>query len=261
MSKNRFRGLTVPAALALSAVIAFGGVPAASAQSSQDAQVAQFSSQFQDQLNGFAGNAREQAWNTRNGFLAQMQHIDPQAARALQPAVDGIVNAAFPGLIAQKEAEAQAARDAAARAQAEQAAREQAAAEAAARQAEAERQRNQFDHGPCPADAAVCVDINGRRTWLQQGGNVTYIAPSMAPGKPGQETPRGTFYVTRKVKDEVSHEFNDAPMPYAVYFTNSGHAFHMGNPAYDSAGCVRLPEQAAIRYFNDLQIGQKVFIY
>src|SRR5699024_3574052 len=72
---------------------------------------------------------------------------------------------------------------------------------------------------------------------------------------------RGTFHVNRKVKDEISYEFNNAPMPYAIYFTNYGHAFHMGDPAYDSAGCVRLPEQAALRYWNNLQIGDKVVIY
>src|SRR5699024_2139206 len=54
---------------------------------------------------------------------------------------------------------------------------------------------------------------------------------------------------------------NNAPMPYAIYFTNNGHAFHMGDPAYDSAGCVRLPQQAAMRYWDNLQIGDKVFIY
>ena len=109
----------------------------------------------------------------------------------------------------------------------------------------------------------MCVDIDGRRTWLQQGGEVTYIAPGMAPGKnnPQEETPRGTFYVNRKVKDEISHEFGDAAMPNAIYFTNNGHAFHMGDPAFDSAGCVRLPWEASERYWNDLNIGDKVFIY
>ena len=83
----------------------------------------------------------------------------------------------------------------------------------------------------------------------------------MSHGKPGQETPKGTFTVTRKVKDEISYEFDNAPMPYAVYFTNNGHAFHQGNTYYESAGCVRLAPQDAQKYFNDLQIGDKVFIW
>src|SRR5699024_11980916 len=111
---------------------------------------------------------------------------------------------------------------------------EKARAEEAARQAEAERQRREFNVGPCPADADVCVDIDGRRTWSQNNGEISYVAPTMAPGKPGEDTPRGTVYVTRKAKDEPSYEFNTAPMPYAIYFTNNDPASHMGNAAYHS---------------------------
>ncbi|MDD7582552.1 L,D-transpeptidase [Corynebacterium sp. 32222D000AT] len=286
MSKFRFNAVPLAfrrAALALAATVAMavtliGGVPNAHAQqmpdptqlssqvqlnqgSSQLPNIDQLSKQVQEEADKFFGGAREQAWNTRNQMLNEVNKLNPQAANALRPVVDNVLNALFPGLVAQKQAEAKAAREAAARAQAEQAAREKAAAEAAARKAEQERQRNAFNRGPCPADAAVCVDLDGRRTWLQKNGDVTYVAPSMAPGKTGQETPRGTFHVNRKIKDEISYEFNNAPMPYAIYFTNNGHAFHLGDPAYDSAGCVRLPDQAAIRYFNDLQIGDKVFIY
>ncbi|WP_460490695.1 L,D-transpeptidase, partial [Corynebacterium nasicanis] len=121
--------------------------------------------------------------------------------------------------------------------------------------------RDNFNYGPCPRDAKVCVDIDGRRTWLQNANGKYYGPVNHAPGKPGEETPRGTFRVTRKVKDEVSYIFNNAPMPYAVYFTNNGHAFHQGNIAYESAGCVRLNQQDAQKYFADLHVGDKVFIY
>ena len=50
-------------------------------------------------------------------------------------------------------------------------------------------------------------------------------------------------------------------MPYAVYFTNRGHAFHQGDPSILSHGCVRMYQKDAQKYFNDLQIGDKVFIY
>lgn len=254
------RAVAAPVVVAATVAI----VPAATAQTAPE--VPGLSSEAQNLVGEFSvekltGTSRDDAWNTRNELLAQLKDLNPQAASTLAPVVDGVLDATFPGLKEQKLAEAQAARDAAARAQAEQAARERALAEEAARKAEEERQRNQFDNGPCPADAAVCVDIDGRRTWLQDDGRVTYISPSMAPGKPGQETPRGTFFVNRKVKDEISYEFNNAPMPYAIYFTNAGHAFHLGDPAYDSAGCVRLPQQAALKYWENLQIGDKVFIY
>ena len=65
-----------------------------------------------------------------------------------------------------------------------------------------------------------------------------YQSGLIGPGKPGQETPRGTFYVNRKVKDEISWEFGNAPMPYATYFTYNGIAFHQGDPNYLSNGCL-----------------------
>lgn len=127
--------------------------------------------------------------------------------------------------------------------------------------AQEERAANLPPESPCPATARACVDLSGNRTWLQQDGELIYGPTIMSHGKPGQETPRGTFTVTRKVKDEISREFNNAPMPYAVYFTNNGHAFHEGNTDVQSAGCVRLPHDAAVFFFENLQVGDVVYIY
>lgn len=114
---------------------------------------------------------------------------------------------------------------------------------------------------PCPKTARVCVDIDNARTWLQQDGRLVHGPVPTKTGRAGQETPRGTFHVTRKVKDEVSREFGNAPMPYAVYFTNNGHAFHEGSLDGESAGCVRLNHADAKRFFEFLQVGDEVFIY
>ncbi|MDN5729681.1 MAG: L,D-transpeptidase [Corynebacterium casei] len=252
------RSLVALAATAATAVALLGASPAAQAQPATP-DYAQSSSDlsFDDVLN----DTRENAWNSRNAFLKQVSESNPEAASQIRPVLDSTMDVVFPGLRAQKEREEKARLAAIEKARQAEVAAEKARAEEAARKAEAERKRREFNVGPCPADADVCVDLDGRRTWLQNNGNITYVAPSMAPGKAGQETPRGTFHVNRKVKDEISYEFNNAPMPYAIYFTNNGHAFHMGNPAYDSAGCVRLPEQAALRYWDNLHVGDKVFIY
>lgn len=184
---------------------------------------------------------RDGAWNTRNQLHQQAGNLPAGSSDALTGVVDGAVNAAFPGLIQERTAPRPA--------------------PAAPAAAPAPAPRATFDYGPCPRDAKVCVDIDGNRTWLQNANGKYYGPAYHAPGKPGQETPRGTFHVTRKVKDEVSYLFDMAPMPYAVYFTNNGHAFHQGNTYYESAGCIRLAKQDAIKYFNDLQVGDKVFIY
>lgn len=270
VSSKARRALVAPMTAGVMTVSVLAGAPAASAQtvpsiesmsSDAQAQIDALTADARAQIDNFVGQSREQAWNTRNQILDQVKVLNPAAADAIQPAVDAAVNAIFPGLIDQKNAEARAAREAQERAHAEQVAREQAAAEAAAREAEAQRKRNEFDHGPCPADARVCVDLNGKRTWLQDNGNVSYVASAMSAGMAGQETPRGTFYINRKIKDEISREFGNAPMPYSMYFTNSGHAFHEGSPAYESNGCIHLPHQDAVRFWNDVPVGSKVFIY
>lgn len=118
-----------------------------------------------------------------------------------------------------------------------------------------------FDYGDCPPVARACVDLDGERAWLQADGVVTYGAVPIGQGGLGYETPRSSFHVSRKVIDDVSYAFDLAPMPYAVYFTNVGHAFHEGDPAGDSHGCVRLAPGDAEVYFNTLQVGDMIHIY
>ncbi|WP_293952978.1 L,D-transpeptidase [uncultured Corynebacterium sp.] len=234
---------------ALTASAALIGAPATA--SAQDFTAG--SSGINDVVASATSDAREGAWVTRNNIQSQISTLGP-AALPVQNAVDGAINTAFPGLIQEKTAADDAARRA--QAEAEAAAAQRAAAEAAARE-EAAR----FNRGSCPASADVCVDIDGGRTWLQENGQVVYGAVPVSSGGVGQETPRGTFYINRKVKDEISYEFGNAPMPYAMYFTYNGHAFHQGNVATTSAGCVRLNQQDAIHYFNNVGIGDMVYIY
>lgn len=118
-----------------------------------------------------------------------------------------------------------------------------------------------FDYGECPPVARACVDLAGERAWLQENGEVTYGAVPIGQGGPGYETPRASFHVSRKVIDDVSYVFDMAPMPYAVYFTDVGHAFHEGDPEGDSHGCVRLAPGDAEVYFNTLQVGDLIHIY
>lgn len=186
--------------------------------------------------------ARDSAWQTRQNLHSQAENLPPQAAQAAKQTVDGAVNTVFPGLIAARTAPAPA---------------------PAPVPAPAPAPAPAFNSGSCPAEAEVCVDLNGGRSWLQENGQVVYGAVPVSSGAVGRntQTPRGTFYVNRKVKDEISYEFNNAPMPYAIYFTNNGHAFHQGNVATTSAGCIRLGHADAVHYFNNLQIGDMVYIY
>lgn len=220
----------VVAALLAAATVAVPQPASAQPLPNLSSSPASFVADLEAQARDLESQAKDAAWATRNELNAQAENLlaDAQTAAA-QTAVDRVMEQVFPGLIEARTAQTQPAPS--------------------------------FDYGSCPAEAKVCVDLDGRRTWLQNGGQVYHEAARMAPGSAGQDTPRGTFYVNRKVKDEISYEFNNAPMPYAVYFTYNGHAFHEGDPASLSAGCIRLERTDAIKYFNDLQIGDMVYIY
>ena len=194
---------------------------------------------------GSSEATRQGAWDTRNSLNSQAGTLPPDAAQAVQGAVDGAVNGMFPGLIQEREAAIRAENERRAAAEAQSSA----------------PQSSDFDRGPCPATARACVDLAGQRTWLQKDGNVEYGPVTMSSGAQGWEPPRGTHKVTRKVKDEISREFHNAPMPYSVYFTNTGVAFHAGRVDWLSHGCIHLNHDDAVTYFNSLKPGDVVFVY
>jgi lipoprotein-anchoring transpeptidase ErfK/SrfK len=80
----------------------------------------------------------------------------------------------------------------------------------------------------------------------------TYVW-KVSTGRIGFETPVGSFRPTWLDINHKSNQYEDAPMPYAVFFSG-GYAVHgteplarLGRPA--SHGCVRLsPENAALFY-------------
>ncbi|MBW0102140.1 L,D-transpeptidase [Pseudonocardia sp. KRD-291] len=117
---------------------------------------------------------------------------------------------------------------------------------------------------PCSATARACVDLESQRAWLIRDGKVARGPVPIASGGNGQETPLGhSFRVYRKNKDHVSGEFNGpdgrpAPMPWAVFFADGGVAFHGGDRARSSAGCVKLDTNEAEAFFNDLAENDKV---
>lgn len=79
----------------------------------------------------------------------------------------------------------------------------------------------------------------------------------VSTGASGFETPTGKFTPTWLSRDHKSKQYDDAPMPFAVFF-NEGIAVHgtqatsqLGKPA--SHGCVRLAEENAARFFDLVQ--------
>jgi hypothetical protein len=83
-------------------------------------------------------------------------------------------------------------------------------------------------------------------------GEPEYVWP-VSTGAPGYDTPSGNFRANRMVEDHESKEWDNAPMPHAIFFTERGHAIHgsysrrIGVRA--SHGCVRLAPQNAAELF------------
>lgn len=112
----------------------------------------------------------------------------------------------------------------------------------------------------CPPTANACIDVDGKRAWMVDDGNVTYGPVPITTGKPGYETVRGSHPVLRQVRHDHSLIF-DAPMPFSTYFTRSGIAFHEGGLDEPSHGCIHLGHHAAAHFFEHLQVGDEVFAF
>lgn len=116
---------------------------------------------------------------------------------------------------------------------------------------------------PCSTLARACADISdaGMQAWLINNGEVTAGPFPISTGTSGHPTPTGVFSVRRKVKDEVSRLTNPpSPMPWSVYFTDDGSAFHAGDVDVESLGCIHLEPGPAQLFFETLHVGDRVEI-
>lgn len=110
---------------------------------------------------------------------------------------------------------------------------------------------------PCKATADACIDLSANKSWLIADGKAVYGPVPITHGRRGWETPPGTFKVGWKNRHHRSSIFDNAPMPYSVFF-NGGIAFHQGSLQEESHGCIHLSPSAAAKYFKTLQVGDTV---
>jgi L,D-transpeptidase catalytic domain len=102
-----------------------------------------------------------------------------------------------------------------------------------------------FWSGGAQAAVTVTIDKSIQQMTVELDGKPLYQWP-VSTGKAGAyETPSGKYKAFRMEKDHFSKEWDDAPMPFSIFFTPKGHAIHgslevkrLGTPA--SHGCVRL---------------------
>ncbi|TNC20868.1 L,D-transpeptidase [Amycolatopsis alkalitolerans] len=110
---------------------------------------------------------------------------------------------------------------------------------------------------PCSITDGACVDISAKKAWLLSGGKIVYGPVPVTTGRRGHATPTGTFHVLYKQRMHYSKEFDNAPMPYSVFFY-PGDAFHTGSLSVPSHGCVHLSSSASQKFFATLSVGDPV---
>ena len=104
------------------------------------------------------------------------------------------------------------------------------------------------------ADVQITVDKASQRMEVAVDGRPRYVWP-VSTGLGGYDTPAGAYRPFRMERAHLSREWDDAPMPYAVFFTGQGHAIHGTNHVRNlgraaSHGCVRLSVRNAATLFT-----------
>jgi lipoprotein-anchoring transpeptidase ErfK/SrfK len=107
--------------------------------------------------------------------------------------------------------------------------------------------------GVARANVQVEVDVGSQTMEVYVNGHLRHTW-RVSIGRNGYETPSGEFSAKRMEEEWYSKQYDDAPMPHAVFF-NGGYAIHgtydvkrLGRPA--SHGCVRLSPGNAARLYN-----------
>ena len=103
-----------------------------------------------------------------------------------------------------------------------------------------------------PGKVVAAVSLTTQTMKVIIGGHERYEWP-VSTGAGGYSTPRGIYGAEWLSKNHRSRKYNNAPMPYAIFF-HHGYAVHgtdqlsrLGRPA--SHGCVRLhPDNAALLF-------------
>jgi lipoprotein-anchoring transpeptidase ErfK/SrfK len=108
--------------------------------------------------------------------------------------------------------------------------------------------------GPDKSAIFVSIDKATQRMTVFVNGEQRYEWP-VSTGLNGYSTPSGNYTARSMNKIWYSKQWDNAPMPHAVFFTKEGHAIHatyevkrLGKPA--SHGCVRLSPKNAETLFS-----------
>ena len=117
------------------------------------------------------------------------------------------------------------------------------------------------DDGTSAAPPTIIVNIGLQQLYVYRGDMLVAVS-TVSTGKPGKDTPVGTFEILQKKEMHRSNLYDDAPMPFMQRLTWDGIAIHAGaipgHPA--SHGCIRVPSAFAKKLFGITKLGAKVVV-
>lgn len=106
------------------------------------------------------------------------------------------------------------------------------------------------------ANLIAKIDISSQTMVVSQNGVVKHRW-AVSTGRKGYSTPTGSYSAKWLSKNHRSRKYNNAPMPYSVFF-RGGYAVHgtndlkrLGRPA--SHGCIRLHPSNAATFYSLVQ--------
>lgn len=122
-------------------------------------------------------------------------------------------------------------------------------------------------------DQELWFEVNlSEQSMTVWNGDHVLLWTLVSTGRPGFDTPTGTFYVNTKLESQtmegvIGGEYYNVPdVPWVMYFTDEGHALHgtywhnnFGNVM--SHGCVNLPMDVAEYLYSITPIGTRVEIH
>jgi ankyrin repeat protein len=114
--------------------------------------------------------------------------------------------------------------------------------------------------GPSPDRLRLEISLALQRVALVKNGVPVYRT-QCSTGRPGYSTKRGEFVITNKERNHRSTIYH-VEMPYFMRLSCLDFGMHAGYvPNYPAShGCIRLPEEAARKFFSELPVGTLVSV-
>jgi len=117
------------------------------------------------------------------------------------------------------------------------------------------------DNQPTATVNHIVVSLVDQRLYAYNGQQLVAWS-NVSSGRPGHETPTGSYTVSEKDVDHHSSLYANASMPYFMRLTDGGVGLHAGElPGYPAShGCVRLPLGMARELYQHVESGTSVDI-